>query len=276
MSFGSKSPEEIVTIAKQNNWSIEFSSGMPYREDMEAFYLNSSVKRMPHNYFPSPKTPFVLNLASSDSLILEKSIQHCKKLLQLAKKSASPFYAAHAGFCVDPIPSQLGKTIEYLPNFNKEINKQIFINSIRSLVEFAEEIDMIFLIENNVIAPFNLHEGVENPLLCCSGDDIKWLFDQIESKHFGLLLDTAHLKVSASTLQLNLDVELKKISPFIKALHHSDNDGKQDNNEPITKDYWFFPVLKEFNHLIQVIEVKNISEHKIKQQINILQDEFEC
>ena len=66
LAFLGMSPEEMIKEAAAHNWPLEFSSGMPFRKDMEDVYLGASIVRMPHNYFPPPEKPFVLNLASSN------------------------------------------------------------------------------------------------------------------------------------------------------------------------------------------------------------------
>jgi len=64
--------EEIIRIAEERNWSIEFSSGIPFGENVTQLYLEANVNKIPHNYFPAPQSPFVLNLASVNQLIREK------------------------------------------------------------------------------------------------------------------------------------------------------------------------------------------------------------
>ena len=271
LAFIGKPVEEIIDICEENNYNLEFSSGMPYNENMSKIYLDCLIKRQPHNYFPDPKKPFVLNLASENEVIRHLSIEHCKNGLKLAKKSESPFYAAHAGFCIDPNPEELGQKIAIQYNFDKESNKKHFRNSILEILEVAEDLDMLFLIENNVLAPFN-YDGEINPLLCCDFKDIAWLFNTVKNKNLGLLLDTAHLKVSCNTLNLNLKEEFSKIAPYISAFHHSDNDGMQDNNQKLTKNYWFLDFLKDYENYVHVIEVKSLTQSEIENQIKIIQN----
>lgn len=276
LAFGGKEPEEIIAIAREHDWAIEFSSGMGYKVNMKEIFRDALIKRMPHNYFPAPKEPFVLNLASSNNLIRSRSVQHCKELLFLAKQSGAPFYAAHAGFCIDPNPDELGKRIVYDPVFKREDHQNIFIESLNSILTIAEELEIDFLIENNVIAAFNMINETINPLLCCDGQEINWLFRNIKHKRFGLLLDTAHLKISCQTLHLSITEELAKIASFVKAVHHSESNGIEDNNEPITTDYWFLPFLHQYRNIAHVIEVKNIDEYQIRNQITILQEAYGC
>lgn len=260
----------IATVSKKG-WALEFSSGIPYRSDMEAVYLNASIRKIPHNYFPAPEVPFVLNLGSSDLAIRSKSIEHCKKGLWLSQQSGAPFFSAHAGFCIDPDPSQLGRKIEYKPEFNKIENKRLFIESIQTILETADKLGVDFLVENNVIASFNLTDSKINPLLCCESAEIKWLFDEVKNDRLGLLLDTAHLKVSCQALDLQLHKELRKIMMYVKAIHHSDNDGKIDDNQELNSNYWFLPYMSTIDtSIVHIIEVKNISKSTIEKQITLL------
>lgn len=260
--------EEVVALCEKEAINLEFSSGMPYQEDMEQIYRASKLLRMPHNYFPAPEIPFVLNLASTEEKIRRISINHCKNGLHLAKASKAPFYAAHAGFCVDPDPAELGRKIAVPNNLNKEENKKHFIESIEEILLLAEELEMDFLIENNVVAPFN-YDGT-NFLLCTEFEEISWLFETIKHDRLGLLLDTAHLKVSCQTLGLDLKEEFEKIKTFVKAFHHSDNDGTKDNNLPLPKDYWFLEYFDQFKNYVHVLEVKSLDVIEIKAQLKLL------
>ena len=67
IAFLGKPVEEFVNTCIQNNFIPEFSSGMPFRDDMESVFLNTKTKKKyAHNYFPAPEVPFVLNLASAN------------------------------------------------------------------------------------------------------------------------------------------------------------------------------------------------------------------
>ncbi|MBF4465685.1 sugar phosphate isomerase/epimerase [Flavobacterium sp. LC2016-12] len=269
LAFLDQSVEEIMEICALNNYNLEFSSGMPFRQNMDQIYLDAKIQRMPHNYFPDPEIPFVLNLASSNLEIRRQSIEHCKRGLKLAKESNSPFYAAHAGFCIDPKPSELGRKIAIQSEIDKGINKEHFLNSVFEILDVAEELEISFLIENNVLAPFN-YNG-ENPLLCCEFNDISWLFENVIHKRFGLLLDTAHLKVSCRTLNLDLLEQFEKISPFVNAFHHSDNDGTVDSNLPLDSNYWFLKYFKNYKDYVHVLEIKSLNTFEIESHIKLFE-----
>lgn len=270
VAFADRSIEEMVSTSTSQNWSLEFSSGVPYRPGLVEIYSNSATRKMIHNYFPPPSEPFVMNLASGNPKTRQLSIDHCIKALKISKDSGAPFYAAHAGFCIDPDVNDLGKKIEYDVNYSREHHKSIFIESVREILEVANELELPFLIENNVLARFNFNQG-ENPFLCVDAEEISWLFNEIRDERLGLLLDTAHLKVSAQSLGLNLVDQLKGCSNWIRAIHHSDNNGERDSNERLDDSYWFLPYMKDYTDLIHVIEVKNLSDQSIQQHIQLLQ-----
>jgi sugar phosphate isomerase/epimerase len=269
LAFKGYSIEEIIHIAQEKNWPIEFSSGIPYNENIELVYKNAKIDRMPHNYFPAPQFPFVLNLASSNHEIRKKSIDHCKRGILLAKYSNAPFYSAHAGFCIDPNPFELGRKIAINSDFDKNANLDFFINSINEILDFAAEFGIDFLIENNVIARFNLSNNI-NPILCTYSDEILEVFNRVNRPNLYLLLDTGHLKVSCNTLNKDIYDEIEKLKLYIKAIHHSDNDGFSDSNEMLNQNYWFSKNIPIFSNVIHVLEVKATTIFDIESQIKLI------
>ena len=272
VAFRGKLIYEIIEIAKTHQLNIEFSSGLPYHHDMDNIFLKCPVNKLPHNYFPAPEVPFVLNLASTNTNIRKQSIEMCKKGITLAKEAGSLFYAAHAGFCIDPNPEELGRQLSVNVALDKNNHWDIFISSIKEILVHSERLQLPFIIENNVITEFNLTATLENPLFCCDSYELLKLNKVINNPLFGILLDTAHLKVSAKTLSLNLKDEFINLIPIVKAVHHSDNEGLKDSNNPFDEHYWCGRLLSRLNDIPHVIEVKDIEITQIKNQINLLQN----
>ena len=61
----------------------------------------------------------------------------------------------------------------------------------------------------------------------------------------GLLLDLAHFQVSANTLKFNKYENVKRLNKYIKGYHISDNDGRSDSNLAVTRDSWFWSIIKK-------------------------------
>ncbi len=270
LAFSGLSAEEIIQYAVKNSWAIEFSSGLPYKMDMSDIFKNAPITKYLHNYFPAPEIPFVLNLASENNEILNASVTHCKNGLRLAHNAKIPFFSAHAGFCIDPKPQELGKKLQQPNNFNRSKHWHIFISAVTEICQFANTLNVKFLIENNVLASFNLSGEGKNPLFCCDALELVKMLENVNHSSLGLLLDTAHLLVSANTLKFDLKPAVEKLAPFIYCIHHSENDGIRDTNEPLTKNYWFHQHLPKFPNCLHVLEIRNVKPAEIPSQISLL------
>jgi sugar phosphate isomerase/epimerase len=269
-AFRGYSIEKIIQIAEEADLALEFSSGLPYREGMESLFLNASVERLPHNYFPAPRNPFVLNLASLDDAIWQRSFDHCTNSLKLAAQVGAPFYSVHAGFCIDPDPSHLGKGLLLEVAYPHSEYWDKFLCAVKGLVVIAEKFGVGFHVENNVLTKKNVLPDGSSPLLCVDSDECFRLMQEVGSDALGLHLDTAHLKVSANTLKFSKPHFISKVGDFIRSIHHSDNMGEDDTNDPVEPDYWFLEYMARFETAYHILEVHDQSLLQIYRQFDLL------
>tara|TARA_B110001450_G_scaffold255495_2_gene283218 strand:- start:7177 stop:7584 length:408 start_codon:yes stop_codon:yes gene_type:complete len=106
--------EEISTnLMKEGINSIELSGTLYHDEIISNLSkLKDKINFQIHNYFPPPKKPFVLNLASEDDEISKMTIEHIEHAIGCCQKLNSKFYSFHAGFLCDIKVSELGKKVE--------------------------------------------------------------------------------------------------------------------------------------------------------------------
>jgi sugar phosphate isomerase/epimerase len=163
--------------------------------------------------------------------------------MRLALALERPVYSFHAGFRINPRVAELGQTI----------SRHLLCDRDRALKQFGEKVLMVaeearregvkLLIENNVLNKVNLTIYGEDPLLLTHPDEIVMFMDEMPS-NVRLLIDVAHLKVSAQTLDYDLVEAHDKVRPWINAYHLSDNDGTADTNEVVTTDSWFWNLIE--------------------------------
>lgn len=255
---------------------IELSSGALYQEDMYNVLKESSDSKrhhfLVHNYFPPPIVPFVLNLASADENVLSLSRKFCMNAIDIAADLGAPFFSVHSGFCVHAKPADLGKDFTALPKFAKERGNHIFIESLKNLVDYAVSKNIDLLIENNVVSSFNLVDGKNELLLGVTEDELLEIFEAVKRDNLGLLLDVAHLKISANALKFDPIDFIDGVAHKIKALHLSDNDGKRDTNDPISTNSWFWePLLRLVSENAKwILEVYNLSLGMIIEQMSLM------
>ena len=244
---------------------IELSGGL-YDEEMltKLKELKSIAKFQVHNYFPPPKKPFVINLASLDKEILALSMELVRKAIRWSVELDRPVYSFHSGFLIDLKVEELGATVK-----KRKINDQKntilgFIENVNHLANYAEKHGVSLLIENNVLTQNTFKKFNCNPVLMADANDCLQVMENTPD-NVGLLIDVAHLKVSSNVLKFDKINFLNKCDSWIKGYHLSDNDGTRDSNEIINDNAWFLPLLKKKLDYYS-IEVYNVDYKTLNQQ----------
>tara|TARA_Y100000590_G_scaffold470706_1_gene668068 strand:- start:4596 stop:5447 length:852 start_codon:yes stop_codon:yes gene_type:complete len=217
--------------------NIELTGGIQYDEnilDKLIFYKkNYNLNLLIHNYFPSPKKDFVINLSSLDNEIYNLSLSHCIKAIEISKKIKATKYAFHAGFLLDLEAEETGNLIKRrkLINRNNAINR--LCEAFTKLVNFsAGEVDLF--IENNVVTLENYNNFSNiNPFLLTDKKSYLELKSFID---FNILLDLGHLNVSSETLKLDINDETNFFLQIAKYIHFSENNKLKDENLAFSND----------------------------------------
>lgn len=276
-AFGNKTLPQVLAFSSENGLNnIELSSGVNYTDDMQPI-LQKALQTgknnfLIHNYFPPPKIPFVLNLASDNNEIVDLSLKHCKKAIAMAAELGAPFYSVHSGFCFHAKPQHLGKDQTRLTRIPKKDAEIIFIENLQNLADFAALNGVELLIENNVAASFNLINGKNELLLGVTDDEINRILNKTSRNNLGILLDVGHLKVSANSLGFCPENFIRQLANMIKAIHLSDNNGQQDSHNPIHKKSWFWKPLLNYTspEITWILETYSIPMQLITEQVELI------
>jgi sugar phosphate isomerase/epimerase len=239
----SKIDEAVKKLVSHSFTNIELSGGTSYNKNilpsLKSLKEEFNVNFMVHNYFPPPQEHFVLNMASLNDDIYSKSMEHYKRAIELSAELGAKAYGMHAGFFINIGTDQLGKRIRKSELFDREQAIERFCAGFNELKQFSGEIALY--LENNVFSDANSQEYQEAiPFMLTSYADYIELKEMID---FNLLLDVAHLKVSAHTLGLDFGDELAKMSKHSDYWHLSDNNQLADENKSIGSN--FLTTLKE-------------------------------
>jgi sugar phosphate isomerase/epimerase len=249
-----------VEIGVSNDSSIDFS------KIIKKFNFNYII----HHYFPPPKEPFVINLASESPIIRHKSVNQLINSIEFCANHQISLFSFHAGFRADP-------DINFHFNRNN-IQKyqdafQHFVDSVVTIVEFAETRNVNIAIENNVISEYNLIQGKNELLLMCEYREFQDLFKHINSKNLGILLDLGHLKVTSKTQNFNPNNFIDAIRSNIFMIHLSNNDGKIDQHKCFKRGDWIANLIKnkcaDLN-IPLVLECKCGNPEKIDEMFSII------
>jgi sugar phosphate isomerase/epimerase len=225
-----------------------------------------------HNYFPPPSTPFVFNLASTDSEVATRSLAHVRNAIRIAVMLRRPIYSFHAGFRINPAVRELGNRLSKHSLLARDTALNVFGDRLIALAEEAGREGVTLLVENNVINALNHQIYGEDPLLLTHPDEIATFMERAPS-NVGLLMDVAHLKVSANTLDFDMVAAHEKVRRWIKGYHLSDNDGTADTNHPVSDTSWFwgqlvrglnYYTIEVYRHPISgLVEQRALTEKKL-------------
>jgi sugar phosphate isomerase/epimerase len=259
-SFESTRLEDVLALCERGRVeALELSvlDGWDPRAATAAAYPRHFIV---HNYFPAADPPFVLNLASQDDAVLERSREFCRAAIDLSHTLGSPVYAAHAGYTADLAPSLLGDPVgqsALAPDVfaARPDAYETLVDSVRALCGYAAARDVRFLIENHVLSAQAGERGAEL-LLMVTADELLQLAGDVGDPRFGVLADVGHLKVSAGTLGFDPNGFLDRLAPLIAAFHLSDNDGVVDSHSPFDDDAWFLPKLRGFPEAAVTLELQ--------------------
>ncbi|HBY07192.1 MAG TPA: hypothetical protein DEH22_05180 [Chloroflexi bacterium] len=245
---------------------IELGAGVSVTpEDLEALPGFEGALLI-HNYFPPPEDPFVLNLASADAGIRQRSATLVRRALDLCAVVCAPFYSLHGGFITDPTGFGTHSFIFPRPESPAEKDAALarFVTEIEAILAYARPLGVAVLVENNVC-----DQNLVERLLFVEANDFLTLKQALPDNYLGILLDTGHLNVSAHTLGFDRLDFIDQVSPFVRALHVHDNDGSADQHRPLQSGSWILDVLRRpiFTDLPLVLESKFASVENLAEQI---------
>ena len=124
--------------------AVELGSNHCYEEDYR--YLNNyDFQYLVHNYFPIPKDPFILNIASFNPGIRLRSIKHIKKAIDFCSEVGANLYTFHPGFLTDPDGANKSNNNydfqwdeKQLQNTNYETAKRHMYNALDEAAKYAQ------------------------------------------------------------------------------------------------------------------------------------------
>ena len=240
-----KIKDSVEELASNGFKNIELSGGTEYYENFESDLIELKSKYnlnyRCHNYFPPPKKHFVLNLASLNDETFRMSLEHLERVVALSNRLGADKFAFHAGFFIDIKLSEIGKKLSRDNLFNEKKAIKRFCSAYEIVEKQAKNVSLF--IENNVFSKTNAetYDG-ENPFMMTNFSEYKSLKEKID---FNLLLDVAHLKVSAKTLGLDWKSEFENMIEVSSYIHISDNDSFHDLNNQLTRDSSLISMLSQ-------------------------------
>ena len=233
--------------------NVELGSSHPYNDKISPATIGEyDFNFLVHNYFPPPKEPFIINIASQNKTILQGSIDQLKASIDFCDNIGTRLFTFHSGFRSDPDLNLRFKTDQIVPY---DAAMKTFVQSLIELNEYAENCGIKIAIENNVLAAHNQVNGKNELFLMCEYWEFERLLGEIGSDNLGILLDIGHLKVASNTLGFDAEYFIQRLKGRVFAVHLHENNGKADEHIcPIKGDWSLNIVSKHFRDVPVVLE----------------------
>ena len=232
--------EAVKRLRAEGIERIELS-GCTYAKDPVAG-LDAAAEIGPlqvHNYFPPQEDPFVFNLCDPDAGGRKRSLGLAFDAIDLSKKLGSNVYSFHAGFLGTPAVTDLGRTWGVTNRISLDEGISLFAESVSRVADYAEAREGRLLIENNVLTTGTAENNGDDILLMTTSQGIRSVLEAV-GRGVRLLMDVAHLAVSARTLGFDAEVALTEVADLVSGYHLSDNNGLVDSNDPVRDESWFW------------------------------------
>lgn len=252
--------------------NIELGSNHIWEKKLK-FKKKKIINFCVHNYFPAPKKSMVLNLASQNLKIREKSIKRIKNSILFSKKISAKLYTFHPGFLTDPEGSNISKkNYDFLWNNKKLINANYdrswkkMIQSLKEIVKFAKYHKVKIAIETEGSISARNHLLMQKPV------EFKKLFKHFKKEDLGVNLNIGHLNLASKAFKFNKFKFIKTIQKYIKAMEISHNYGKNDDHLPIKKKSWYWKIIKDqkYDKIPKILEFRNTDINQIKKVYEML------
>lgn len=239
--FGGTTVEDaIMRCHELTPYCVEISAPHVYQsvdnlEIMLRNYTEDGFFLTLHNYFPAPVQDFVLNIATSDSLLRSRAVELVNSALRLSVAAGSPLYGIHAGYLANATARDDGM---FSFDDNAISYDDALTRAIAFVIEFAsnfEKSGVRLIIENLFPSQHANHS------LFCSFDQITEFMNEVPSS-VGLLLDLGHLNISSNIMRFDkmlfLDKFLESYHDRLFQVHLSENQGLVDDHLSVQSGSW--------------------------------------
>ncbi|WP_306591078.1 sugar phosphate isomerase/epimerase [Geothrix sp. 21YS21S-4] len=252
-----KIDEAVIFLAEAGFTNIELSGGTQYypswKNDLLKLARLYNLTYRCHNYFPPPERHFVLNMASQDQNLRQRSIAFHLDAIRHAADLGSDTYSYHAGFYVEIQPNEIGKPLDARTAASTELAELLYFQGHERVAREGERLGVRLFIENNVLGRANFITFQVIPFMLLTWEDA----ERLRAKYsFDLLVDLAHLKVTCGSLGLDFQAQARRFLTEAEYVHISDNDGFEDTNDGLLSESDVLEVLAKTRFLSRHITLE--------------------
>lgn len=271
---GSRATDVIKLMVACGITRIEIGSIHAYEPDVAQKLAGVPAEFLVHNYFPPPES-FVVNLASLDDRIRDRSLRHALDGLAFCAAIGALIYTVHPGFLSDPAgPSaSLSRNYDFrfeaAPTGNGQAKEAFrrFLEAVRALGTRADDLGVQLAVETQ--------GSMSNPhqLLLQTPEEFEEFLAETADLLVGINLNLAHLRLASGAFGFDLGPVLKRLAPRAIAVEVSHHDGTVDEHRPLVDGAWYWSILEDpaWLHVPVILECRDTPIEAIAQGMRKLE-----
>ena len=254
--------------------NIELGSNHPYDSDYIKKIKRNNFNYLAHNYFLRPKNDFVINIASLDKEILDRSINHVFMSIDVCSDIGAKMYTIHPGFLTDAI-SESKSELNYdfiwdesrLNYINYEKCFETLLFSLEKILNYSNKKNVLVSIETE--GSYNKKEH----LLLQRPEEYEKLIDKLNSTNLKFNLNIGHLHLASNTFKFKPKDFVNVIENYICSFELSHNNGYEDQHLPLLDEGWYWDLIldKRFSNCYKILEFRNININSVLQNMSLFE-----
>jgi sugar phosphate isomerase/epimerase len=255
--------------------TVELGSTHCHEPDIVSKLRELDMDYLVHNYFPPPIEPFVVNIASRDSDIRKRSLNHAKRSLSFCAEIGAHLYTFHPGFVSDPT-GESASTSNYDFQFAShstdaaEYSESFvwFMEGTRILVEHARREGVALAVESQGSVAQSGHLLLQRP------EEFECFTATFPKEDIGLSVNIGHLNLASRFHDFDPIGFIDRFAERIIALEISHNDGYKDDHAALERDAWYWPVITDERLAgdYKIFEGRNLSIDTAVQMVDWLRE----
>jgi len=255
--------DALVLLAEHGIHTVELGSNHAFEPDPLGVVARSAPRQhLVHNYFPAPADPFVVNLASLNDEIRERSLAHVERSLEFCRQSGALLYTVHPGFLSDPRGASRGTgNYDFLfreGRVDPELYERAFermVSALARATDRAAACGVRLAIETEGSVSKRDHLLLQRP------EEYERLMRHFSPQAIGVSLNIGHMRLASAAFGFETGAFVDLVADYIVAMELSHNDGVADDHRPLRAGAWYWPVIADirFAGAYKILEFRNTS-----------------
>jgi sugar phosphate isomerase/epimerase len=265
---------EILRLCERHGLShVEIGSNHLYERDPFGAVRQFGFEYLVHNYFPVPERRIVVNIASSNDDLRQRSLHHLFQAIDFCSAIGARLYTFHPGFLTDPKgenPNSSNYDFQFedqsLENRDRSRALERIIAGVEQAVHHARKRGVAIAVETGGAVSRRDHLLLQRP------EEYQILFGHFKPGEIGINLNLGHLRLAASACGFAIKDFIEVVSPYVVALEMSHNEGVHDEHRPLLPGQWYWGIITDprFALAYKILELRDSSVETILENLSLV------